>query len=472
MRHMKIIVLFTALLLCICLTAAALSDSPASALWDSGCDLLFHTDNVTVTGEASFSLDGEHFKTAKLNYVQDGYRSFYGLRLLSPRPNGTLRETGWTIVAGEEGDIYSMEVLEPGACRVSFATPNNTLLRRSVELDALMELGGLLVKQTAPLLPEGVITAGETEDGLRTVHIAVAQDQLPDVALSALNLGFSFLSDRWFSYGHDRTYVEDDMGQFENYVSITTALAAGTVHWTLRGADILFTLDAQDHLTAAEGALRVASTFWDESVREVEVKFSLAMTDWGNSHVEPFNPEDYGVSMPVWWDDGGEEVVESSLTDEEWEALKDRSVALLKAQDYPMDEIVGWGGWSMPDGYTYMEIECPEGRLYDCVYDLDGGLVILDNLESVWYESEEMDADDLDSATKDAALALLRSFLAEQNAVLAEDGQNVEVEGQYVTEDGSRYLSMHDPLFSVYCVLRVDPGLRIEYFDGTPVMAE
>ena len=296
MRKTKVLLFLTCLMLGVSLITSALAETTLSRLWDSGCAFLFETDNVTVTGEFSFTMDGELFKTAKLHYIQDGFRSYYDLTLLTPRKDGTQRETGWTIIADDVGGHVWVEKIMPIYHEGSDA-PCNSLLRRSVELDALTELGSILAKQLEPMLPEGVITSAE-KDGLNTVHLSVSESQLPDAALSALNLAALFLSDRWFAYSSDRTYAIDGRAPFENYVTATQALTDGTIRWTLRNADAEFSMDAQNRLQAAQGTVTAASAFWDGEVREIEVSFDLSVTDYGQSKVAPFDPDDYGVMLP------------------------------------------------------------------------------------------------------------------------------------------------------------------------------
>ena len=312
MNRSKVFILIAALCLCAALTAFALSDGALTELWESGCDFLFRTDNVTVTGKAAFSLDGERFKTAELNYVQDGYSSYYGLKLLTPKADGSEEETGWIIISDEDGICSVIEAYTPGVYRWATTAPQNTLLRRTVRLDALTELGGLLVGQVESLLPEGTVTATEA-DGGKTIHIALAEGQTPDAALSALNLAAGYLSSRWFDYGYDRNTGMDDGMAFEQHVTPTEALMGGTVRWELRSADMDFTLDAQGRLTAVRGTVKAASVYWDESVREVEVQFELDAADYGTSHVKPFDPADYGVVKAFEWD---EEAVEDAAP--EW----------------------------------------------------------------------------------------------------------------------------------------------------------
>ena len=306
MHHSKLLILIAALCLCAVFATGALAESTLNTLWDSGCDFLFHTDNVTVTGEASFSLDEKHFKTAELHYIQDGYSSFYGLKLLTPREDGSERETGWTIIADDEGSLVVMEAYEPGVYRCGTDTPQNSLLRRSLWLDALTELGGPLLKHVETMLPEGAVTVADT-DGTRTVHIAAAGEQIPQVAVSALNLAASYLSNRWFAYGYDRTIIKDEAFAFDHYFTPTQALTDGTVRWTLRAVDADFGLDAQNRLTAVRGTVKAASTFWDGVVREVEVQFDFSIADYGTSSVKPFDPADYNVELAYVWDEEGQE---------------------------------------------------------------------------------------------------------------------------------------------------------------------
>lgn len=465
MRHSKILILLAVLLLSVSLTASALTEGVLTELWNSGCNLLFHTDNVTVTGEASFALDGQHFKTAKLNYVQDGCNSFYGLTLLTPKADGTERETGWTIIADEKGNYYVMERYYPGTYKSGFDTPNDTLLRRSVRLDALTELGGMLMGPLESMMPEGTVTVSEA-DGAKKVHILLAEDQIPGMAVSALNLAAGYLSDRWFAFGRERTVVEDECFVFDNYVTVSQALTDGTVHWALKEADVEFTLDAQGRLAAAQGNVRAASTFWDGVIREVTVRFDLAFTDYGSSHVKPFDADEYGVEPArMYWEDDGEEV-SHPLEDDVWDATMSRVSELLPTLGYPVDEEASFGGWYDVD-HICVDVTNPDGTQYYCEFAADGSLVVLENLTAEWYLGDEADADSVDADTIAAGKEKILSFVAEHNPPLAESMGALSLESQITTEDGSQYLVFDDmEQYTSFFVVRVAPSLRIESFSG------
>ena len=296
MRHTKALILITALALCAALTAFALGDGPLTSVWNSGSDLLFKTDNVSLDGDATFTLDGKLFKTAKLHYVQDGYSSLYDLKLLTPLKAGGERLSGWTIVADPEGNYAVMEAYYPGTYKWGVDDPQNTLLRRTMQLDALAELGGLLVNQIDGTLPEGAVTVKD-QDGQKTVRLTVAGDQIPPLAASALNVAARFLSDRWFGLHRDRNINSEYHWAFDGYIAPAQALADGTVHWDMRKVDVEFVIDAQNHLTSVSGSAVADSTFWDGSVREVAAQFNLTASNYGESTVKAFDPADYSVSL-------------------------------------------------------------------------------------------------------------------------------------------------------------------------------
>ncbi len=458
MRHSKRIIALVSVLLCLAVTAAALADSVLAGLWTSGCNFLFHTNNVTVTGEATFSLNGERFKTAQLHYIQDGRSSFYGLKLLTPKADGTDRETGWTIISDEKGNISVMEAYRPGVYRSGTDDAHNTLLRRTVQLDALTELGGLLVKQAEPLLPEGVVTATETESG-RNVHIAVTEDQIPAVAAGALNLAAGYFAGRWFAYVPDGSIDEDGV-PFGSYATVTEALANGTVRWTLRSADVDFSLDAQGRLTSARGEARVASTYWDGSVREVEVRFGLTAADYGASHVKPFDPDDYHVAPED--ADFGSAVEDAwlNLSQPEKDAWFLKASEILTSLGFALDPDAGISSWGGPDSIT-IGFTDENGRECFCVFAADGRLRSVDAMAVVADSVREADSADAEAAAE--AKKLILAFAGEQNPEMTGRLDALTVRNVMNGVDGSKYLMFGSDDIGYFNV-RVEPTLRLEYY--------
>ena len=464
MRHAKALILCAALLVFAAVTAFALPVSPWTELWNSGCDLLFRTDNVTVDGEAVFSLDGQAFKRAKLHYVQDGYASFYGLQLFTPRADGSERETGWKIIADEEGDVYVMEAFFPGVYRTGSDNKQNTLLRRSVQLDALTALGGAVAGSLEGLLPAGTLTA-EDRDGGKQVHIALAQGQIPELLSSAFNLGAGYLIDRWSGCGHDRSQSEEDGVSFENYLTVFQALAWGTARWTLQDARVDCAIDAQGRLTDVQGTARVASTFMDGSIREVGVTFSLAMTGYGESSVNPFHPADYQVKLA----EGYYSPVEAREQARQADRIDDlllEGESILLAQGYPISsEAVRKG--SRESGLLFVSIQNPDGTEYACAFDQDGGLTILQNLTGDWMELEAEEGNSADAETVEKAQAFVREFVTDVNPAFGKALGGLVPLYTLETKEG-KYLVLDMPdNEGATAIVRIEPSLRVEYFSAT-----
>ena len=109
----KLILCLAALLLALTVCFTVLAESNTPKVYDSLINLLFATNNVTVTAKAEFSLDGEWFKTAEGTWRQDYSRSFRELVLRAPKADGSERRNGYTIVTEDE-KLYLMEAFTPG----------------------------------------------------------------------------------------------------------------------------------------------------------------------------------------------------------------------------------------------------------------------------------------------------------------------------------------------------------------------
>ena len=114
----KLIAAVLALTLFLSLAVSAPAEGKISSLMESLHSLLFSTINVTISGEAVFSLDGERFKTAEILYKQAGEDSHWQLDLKTPRRYRADQETGYTIIANGE-KLYVMEHYHPGTYTTS-----------------------------------------------------------------------------------------------------------------------------------------------------------------------------------------------------------------------------------------------------------------------------------------------------------------------------------------------------------------
>ena len=469
MRTTRIIACLTVLALCGALLSGALAETPLSTLWKSGCDLLFHTDNVTVTGEAVFSLDGVRFKTARLHYIQDEFRSLYDLKLLTPQKSGAEQETGWTIIGDGHGVIYVMEAYTPGIYRTmsDYYHRHNTLLRRSVGLDALVELGGAVVPYVEQALPEGAVIVTE-QDGAASIAVSIVREQVPQVAQNALSVGLSFLADRWFRAGLDEAAYT--AYRFEDHRTVTWALLSRTERWSLGGLDAVFALDAHGRLTGAAGELRIISTDSRGTEREIEVTFSLEMTNYDASAVMRFNPTEWGAvpKGSVFFNRG-----KSLLDGKQLESLTNAATNIFASQGFSIQEKADWDvSFTWHDGVSVIqaEIRNPNGTKYLCAFTGDGTgrLMLLREKKPAWEAAALREADDVDEETVAAAKALASSFAQAYHPEILQDGMAWSVRGVKAAEDGSRYLLLEDPGHpgeAPQIVIRIAPSLRVEWFD-------
>ena len=186
-------------------------------MYDSIFNLLFDTNNVTLTGNAEFSLDGERFKTADAKYIQDGTNSLWQWKLLTPRKDGTEREGGYTIIANGE-KVYVMEAFYPGVYKTGSTAESDTIMRRSVQLNLLRDLLRILTDQSDTLLGENAITSDSDDTGM-TVHIQAGKD-VPELVNTALNMTVQFVARRYFDTDYDQI-SERFMAPMENYITVT-----------------------------------------------------------------------------------------------------------------------------------------------------------------------------------------------------------------------------------------------------------
>lgn len=164
MKLKRFAALLTALMLSLTI---AYADTTATRIYDAVVDLLTNTTNVTLTGNAIFSLDGKQFKTVETTYEQDGVNSRWVLNMTSPRANGSLKNSGFTIIANNRFK-YAMEVFNPGTYKFVECDPQSAILRSSVVLTQLVSLGHTVVNQ----IPEwSGNEVSRTNDGKLSIHL-------------------------------------------------------------------------------------------------------------------------------------------------------------------------------------------------------------------------------------------------------------------------------------------------------------
>ena len=292
---MKKIVLVLLMVTVLCFSAVARGDHALQPFLEGMNELLFETGNVTLKGGAEFFLDGERFKTGEILYVQDGGRSLYQLSLQTPVSGKEDKASGYTVIADGER-VHVMEVIFPGVYRTGTTGEVRTILRKTVQ-EALM---ARVASLAAEALPEGkAVTVSERDGEGQTLHLEPGED-VPEVVNTSLNLLYQFLARRYF--GMDYNYAqESDMVPMENYLTVTRAILCTTLSLSLKGADLKVEMDGEGRILSAEGDISLNLNTARDGRKVLDIRFRMTASDRGNSRVEPFDPETWGVVPAYVW---------------------------------------------------------------------------------------------------------------------------------------------------------------------------
>jgi len=363
----RILSLFLMLLLVLSIICPAAAETPMRQVFDSACDLLFSTGNVTVQGRAEFSLDGEWFKTAEGTYIQDGINSSWKWDLLSPRKDGSTREGGYTVIANGE-KVFVMEKYYPGIYKVGSTGESDTILRKSVQLSALTELLRGLADQSETLLGADAVSVSEESGGGTAVRLKLDGD-VPEMLNSALNLAFQFFGRRYFGMDYDQI-SDQDMLPMESFITVTQGLLASTGRISIRQADVTIRQDAAGLLESMSGSVSFAMNTKASGARTLDITFGLEVSGRGSSKVPAFDPEAYGVFLPEGaYDFEPDESAEPHLPPhdprEMPEDIESWQKELWTRAGYDPDEIMQSGSWN-------------------CLFAKDGTLIQLQDERAPW----------------------------------------------------------------------------------------
>lgn len=450
-------------LLLLALAVSAGAESPLTAFCDSEEKLLFDTTNVTLTGKAEFSLDGEWFKTAEIRYMQDGENSFWKLDLTGPRSDGELIRNGYTVVANGER-YFVMEVFYPGTYKPGTDTAQTTLLRRTVQLDRMMDLVRLLADEAGSLLGGDAISASAVGDTKTAVRIALDGD-VPPLANTALNLLYQYAAKRYFHVDYD--HVEDQhIVPMDYYFTVTQGILSCTKSVALKKLDVVMQEGADGLPERIAGEAAVMLSTGADGDRLLEVSFELDVSDVGSSTVKEFNPADYGVMMP----EPEETAAAQELSEEEAAGYVDAARKIWAESGCGEAENMA-GTARLEDGYSYVVLTNPEetARL-SCIADPQGKVLELHNEINEWQQAdvEFIFGEYPDENVNREAVEKVMQYLENIAPELLEQVNAMKTQW-WVEYNGQTVLCMmEDPIAQdwdgVMVVIRVQPDWRVEYF--------
>ena len=276
MNRNKLCALLLSLLLLLGTVLPAGAEDVLAGMVNAGSGLLFGTDNVTITANAAFALDGVTFKQADVSHIQRGAMVYRQVLLRTPQEDGTERETGYAFLVDEEGKtarrLHSSTVdYDPAT------TFRSTVLRRSVETDALVSLCRGVASQLEAALPEGALTR---EEDTWTLHLTA--EHVPEAVDSVLTLLLQ-------SFGSLTKYIDyhymepSPYARIEHYGTVTEGILYCAAGLRLEQLDLEVQLDAEGRLTQISGAAMLTVTTRGEEEHALSVTGSVTMTDYGTS---------------------------------------------------------------------------------------------------------------------------------------------------------------------------------------------
>ena len=287
----KRIALMMALMMVLTLAAAALAnENNALELVAEDCDrLLFSLDNVTLKGGVELSLDGEWFKTADGVYMQDGYRSYWDLKVRSPRrfKAGEIKESGYTVY-GDRETVFVTEVIFPGVYKSGCTDARNTVLRNTLQTTLLMELFRSLAGQASSLLDEQSLTLTANEKGGREIRVKL-DNGAPELVDLALTMLLRFAGKRYFRLDGDDVDIELT-GTFAEYQTVSQAIVGSTSSVNLKNMEMVLKMNEKGELESVEGQAAVKLNTTRDGERLLEGRFHLEVSDRGNTMVKKFDP--------------------------------------------------------------------------------------------------------------------------------------------------------------------------------------
>ena len=463
----KILVSFLLIVMALCLTLTAFADNELHMFYEAATELLFETQNVTLTGHAEFFLDGERFKTADLRYVQDYTSSLLQYHLLTPRRDGSKepdRESGYTIIANGE-DVYVMEVIYPGVYKTGSTYVQSTILRKSVQTSLIADMIRILADQADTFFGTEAITIQPCETGGKELRIQLGEN-VPDLVNTALNLVYQFAAKRYFDTDYDQV-SEWMMVPMENAMTTVLGILGNTKSLSLKEANVSAIRNDAGDLEQIKGDVSLNLNTGKDGTRQLGISFRLDVSDPDGSHVDAFDPEAYGVKQA------------GAMDPEEEREYEEAAHKRFRLAGYTVDETMNGSVKIIDDqleideDIIFVDYMNGDGSVH-WIYFTDslGRMLGLQNLTGVWqgtYDERHREQYPDQKLVKETEEKLL-SYLAEENPELSADVLSLETDWWYQNGD-ELYLHFWEggkPVDHAWdevdFIVRAAPEWRIEFF--------
>ena len=460
----KCILLVFSIFIILLFLSTALAEKPLSMLCDSVFDLLFETDNVTIDGEIVFSLDETEFKRAKAKYIQDSDRSYWDLKLYSPKNDGSIRENGYTIIA-DGSKIYVMEVYRPGIYKTGTNAPQSTILRKSVQMNLMKKLFRSVSEQA------------ETETMKHTVQIVEdAEEQeirielkenLPESFQMAFNFMTQYAAKRYFGIDYDRLN-ERNIPPMSAYATIKEGILSCTKSVALDQLKLTVKNDSNGRPERISGDSSIILITAKDGEKTLDIHFSIDISDYGTSHVDTFIPSDYDVKLA----DGAmdiENVEYTEVDDDTQDKLIEQAKKAWSESGYILNPST-YGYAYKQNGRYQIELCDDSGNLnLNCIIDAEGKILELRNSSNLWQDRNfNYDKSYPDFASAEEAATRIMMYLEKTNPEARGRINHLKIQC-WMDQDDEVYLEFcEDPIAQdwdgILVVVRIKPDWELEYY--------
>ena len=281
----RLVSLVTALAMILLLVSGALAqeDNVLQQVVEDCDRVLFRLNNVTLRGGVELSYEGQWFKTAEGIYQQEDFRSCWDLKVKSPRKDGSVSETGYTIY-GDNDQVYVEEVMYPKYPKSGLIDPRDTVLRETLQTKLLTEVVRTLAAQVPSFLGEKGMTVAAAGNGGQEITLKL-DESAPEFVNVALTMMMRFAGKRYFRLDEDDVDIELT-SNIRDYLTVSRGVAYATLSMKVQSADVTLKVNEKGELESAAGRAALKLQTAKDGERLLEMTFHLEISDRGTTQAK------------------------------------------------------------------------------------------------------------------------------------------------------------------------------------------
>lgn len=414
---------------------------PLTRLYNAGESLLTGLDNMTVQGQADFSLDGVHFKHAEGLYAQQGYNSYQRIQLQTPRSDGSILENGYSVLDLSGGGFYVERY--PRHIIISQITnaPKDRVLRNTVSSQAVLSLG----RQIAEVMDRQLQVDALEADHHLQLNFQWSEEDIPPILNGALNLFWQEAVRRYFEISFDDMPLEG-YASISDFSTVTQGILFCTRDLSILSLQVSGSLDQEGRLVSLEGKGSSSLHGRSGDAHTLDISFSLKADKYGSTVLPDDVPEEDRYDLRSWNTQSvshvdsffdtlaasGNSWANLGLPDIPWpkQSLKHRNISGLEDAVSYAGEIACldllslengagliWSASVTDSGYEVLGAapDFPDKPVFSVLFTESGEVLRLENLETRFSSAEPVEEDDSDTSIRWRSEISLMLWLFEEN---------------------------------------------------------